>query len=91
LLFSLVAGLFLLLGWLGESFFEFPYPISLGMYLLAYVLAGWDTAIHAWYALKARTFDTDILMIAAALGAAFLGEFAEGALLLFLFSLGRLV
>ena len=89
LLFSLVAGLFLLLGWLGESFFEFPYPISLGMYLLAYVLAGWDTAIHAWYALKARTFDTDILMIAAALGAAFLGEFAEGALLLFLFSLGH--
>lgn len=89
LFFSLVAGLFLLLGWLGESFFEFPYPISLGMYLLAYVLAGWDTAIHAWYALKARTFDTDILMIAAALGAAFLGEFAEGALLLFLFSLGH--
>lgn len=89
LLSSLVAGLFLLLGWLGESFFEFPYPISLGMYLLAYVLAGWDTAIHAWYALKARTFDTDILMIAAALGAAFLGEFAEGALLLFLFSLGH--
>lgn len=89
LLSSLVAGVFLLLGWLGESFFEFPYPISLGMYLLAYVLAGWDTAIHAWYALKARTFDTDILMIAAALGAAFLGEFAEGALLLFLFSLGH--
>ena len=89
LLSSLVAGLFLLLGWLGESFFEFPYPISLGMYLLAYVLAGWNTAIHAWYALKARTFDTDILMIAAALGAAFLGEFAEGALLLFLFSLGH--
>jgi len=89
LLSSLVAGVFLLLGWLGENFFGFPFPISLGMYLLAYVLAGWDTAIHAWYALKARTFDTDILMIAAALGAAFLGEFAEGALLLFLFSLGH--
>ena len=89
LLSSLVAGVFLLLGWLGESFLELPYPISLGMYLVAYVLAGWETAIHAWYALKARTFDTDILMIAAALGAAFLGEFAEGALLLFLFSLGH--
>jgi len=89
LLSSLVAGVFLLLGWLGENFFGFPFPISLGMYLLAYVLAGWETAIHAWYALKARTFDTDILMIAAALGAAFLGEFAEGALLLFLFSLGH--
>ncbi|HNC08122.1 MAG TPA: heavy metal translocating P-type ATPase, partial [Anaerolineales bacterium] len=36
-----------------------------------------------------KHFDTDLLMVMAALGAAFLGEFAEGALLLFLFSLGH--
>jgi Cd2+/Zn2+-exporting ATPase len=89
LIFSLVAGFFLLLGWAGERFLDFPNQLSLTMFLAAYVLAGWDTAIHAWYALKARTFDTDLLMIAAALGAAFLGEFAEGALLLFLFGLGH--
>jgi Cd2+/Zn2+-exporting ATPase len=34
-------------------------------------------------------FDTDILMLAAAIGAAILGEWAEGAFLLFLFSLGH--
>ena len=89
LLFSLSAGLFLLLGWIGESIFGLPHQVSLGMYLSAYILAGWETAFHAWHALKARTFDTDLLMITAALGAAFLGEFAEGALLLFLFSLGH--
>ena len=34
-------------------------------------------------------FDTDALMLAAAAGAALLGEWAEGAFLLFLFSLGH--
>ncbi len=89
LLFSLLAGIALLVGWVGERFLGFPAQVSLVLYLAAYVLAGWDTAIHAWYAIKARKFDTDLLMIAAALGVAFLGEYAEGALLLFLFSLGH--
>ena len=89
LLFSLTAGLLLLLGWTGDRFFGFPYELSLALYLAAYILAGWDTAIHAWHALKARAFDTDLLMITAALGAAFLGEYTEGALLLFLFSMGH--
>jgi len=89
LLFSLTAGFALLAGWLGENYFTIPYELSLAFYLVAYLLAGWDTAIHAWHALRIRTFDTDLLMIAAALGAAFLGEYAEGALLLFLFSLSH--
>ncbi len=89
LIFSLAAGSSLLIGWAGERLLDFPYQVSLVLYLMAYLLAGWDTAIMAWYALKARSFDTDLLMIAAALGAAFLGQYAEGALLLFLFSLGH--
>jgi Cd2+/Zn2+-exporting ATPase len=89
LIVSVLAGSALLLGWAGEQFLRFSPQISLVLYLASYVLAGWDTAIHAWYAVKARRFDTDLLMIAAALGAAFLGEYAEGALLLFLFSLGH--
>ena len=89
LIFSLSAGLALLVGWFGEQFFLFPGEVSLVFYLVAYLLAGWDTAIHAWYSLRARTFNTDLLMMAAALGAAFLGEYAEGALLLFLFSLSH--
>lgn len=89
LIFSMAAGFSLLVGWVGERFFAFPYQINLALFLAAYIFAGWDTAMHAWYTLKARTFDTDLLMIAAALGAAILGEYAEGALLLFLFSLGH--
>lgn len=89
LLLSLVCGLLVLGGWLGENFFLMPSIAVLALYLVAYVVGGWDTARHAWQALRMRALDTDILMIAAALGAAFLGLYAEGALLLFLFSLGH--
>ncbi|HZD58359.1 MAG TPA: cation-translocating P-type ATPase [Anaerolineales bacterium] len=89
LLFSLAAGLVLLAGWSGDRFLGFPFVISLGLYVAAYVLAGHKVARHAIAALWARHFDTDLLMLVAALGAAVLGDFAEGALLLFLFSLGH--
>src|SRR5581483_5602358 len=44
---------------------------------------------HALHALRERHFDTDLLMVTAAIGAALIGNFFEGALLLFLFSLGH--
>ena len=89
LIFSLGSGFLLLVGWLGGILFKFPYTTSVGFYLGAYLLGGWDVARHAWHALRERHFDTDLLMIMAATGAAILGDFAEGALLLFLFSLGH--
>jgi len=89
LLFSLLSGLFLLIGWLGGTFFSFPTYLSIGLFTVAYILGGWDVSRHAWHALRERRLDTDGLMVVAAIGAAFLGEFAEGALLLFLFSLGH--
>ena len=89
LLFSLLAGTLLVIGWLGEFIFNIPTAINLGLYVAAYVFAGHDIARHAYAALRYRHFDTDLLMVIAALGAAALGKFAEGALLLFLFSLGH--
>ena len=89
LLFSLFSGLLLLIGWLGGLFLSFPPVLSTAFYVAAYICGGWDISRHAWHAIRERHFDTDSLMIIAALGAAVLGEFAEGALLLFLFSLGH--
>lgn len=89
LLFSLLSGLLLLVGWSGGRLLDFPGLLSLGFYLAAYLSGGWDVSRHAWHALRTRQFDTDLLMVMAALGAALLGNFAEGALLLFLFSLGH--
>ncbi len=89
IVFSLTAGLLLLIGWLGETFFGLPVLAATALYIAAYIFGGWDISQHAWHAIKEKHFDTDLLMVMAALGAAFLGEFAEGALLLFLFSLGH--
>jgi Cd2+/Zn2+-exporting ATPase len=84
-----LAGLFLLVGWLGESFFGLPRPAAIGLFVLAYVAGGYDISRHALPALFKLHLDTDVLMLLAALGAAILGEWADGAFLLFLFGLGH--
>ena len=88
-LFSLLAGLLVLIGWLGQTFFGLNELVATGIYIAAYFFGGWEISHHAWHALRERHFDTDLLMVAAAIGAAILGEWTEGALLLFLFSLGH--
>ena len=89
LLFTFLAGALLLFGWLGGLLLRFPTFLSTGFYLAAYLFGGWEISQHAWHAIHERHFDTDLLMVMAAIGAAILGDFAEGALLLFLFSLGH--
>ena len=84
-----LAGLFLLIGWVGEAFFALPTTVALVFYLLAYLAGGFDVATHAVPSLFKGKFDTDVLMLAAATGAAILGEWQEGAFLLFLFALGH--
>lgn len=84
-----LAGLFLLVGWGGETFFGMDPQLALIFYLAAYVAGGYDVATHALPGLLKGKFDTDVLMLAAATGAAVLGEWAEGAFLLFLFALGH--
>lgn len=89
LILSIAAGTSLIIGWTGSQFAGFPEPLAITFYLTAYITGGYHAATHAWRAARKRHFDIDILMIAAALGAALLGQWAEGALLLFLFSLGH--
>jgi Cd2+/Zn2+-exporting ATPase len=86
---SLLAGLSLVTGWSVSTFAGLPEMLSMMFYLGAYAAGGYHAAVHALRAARKRRFDIDILMIAAALGAAVLGQWAEGALLLFLFSLGH--
>jgi len=89
-IFLIVAGgIFLLLGWVGQQFLGLPASAALILFLLSYVASAYDITHHAIPALLKGKFDTDVLMLAAALGAAFLGAWAEGAFLLFLFGLGH--
>ena len=84
-----LSGLFLAVGFFGERFFGLSDWAALTLYILAYVAGGYDIATHAIPGLLRGNFDTDVLMLAAAAGAAILGEWEEGAFLLFLFSLGH--
>lgn len=79
-----LAGGFLLIGWSGERFFGLPEQVALLFYILSYLAGGYDIATHAIPSLLRGKFDTDVLMLAAAAGAAVLGEWTEGAFLLFL-------
>lgn len=88
---SLTAGGLLLAGWAGNSWLGLGPSAATGLYAAAYVFGAWDIARHtvgSWR--EGRfTFDIDLLMLLAAVGAAVLGEWAEGAFLLFLFSLAH--
>jgi Cd2+/Zn2+-exporting ATPase len=81
---------FLVLGVLGERI-GWPAPPVFGLYTLAYIAGGWFGVQASWQSIKERTIDVDLLMVLAALGAAFIGHPPEGATLLFLFSLSNVL
>ncbi|MBL9116319.1 MAG: heavy metal translocating P-type ATPase [Verrucomicrobiaceae bacterium] len=60
--------------------------LSLAAFVVSIVAGGWDAAKDAWEKIRQRQLDIHFLMLAVAAGAAAIGEWEEGALLLFLFS-----
>lgn len=89
LIFALISGALLLLGWVGELVTSIPFGFSLTCFLGAYFFGGYYATLESLEKLKAAKFEIDFLMIVAAIGSAILGGWAEGSLLLFLFSLGH--
>ncbi len=89
LIFSIICGALLGIGF-GLSYIEVvPSWVSLSLYIGAYFFGGYFTAKEAIQTVAKGGFEIDFLMLVAAIGAAILGEWAEGALLLFLFSMGH--
>ncbi|MEZ5404855.1 MAG: heavy metal translocating P-type ATPase [Verrucomicrobiia bacterium] len=62
-----------------------------GCYGLAYVFGGYFGIQASWQSLKEKTVNVDLLMLLAALGAAYVGAPMEGAVLLFLFSFSNVL
>lgn len=90
LIFALACGALLGAGVLIEKLFPaVPDWVSLVLYVIAYFFGGFYTLTEAIDNLRLKRFEIDTLMLVAAAGAAALGSWAEGALLLFLFSLGH--
>lgn len=89
IVFAAAAGVCLLIGWLGPKLNLVPEPIGFGFLLAAYFFGGYYALREAVGKIFKGKFQIDFLMLVAAAGAAFLGEWAEGAFLLFLFSVGH--
>jgi Cd2+/Zn2+-exporting ATPase len=86
---AIACGLFLVSGWISGYFVSLPSYLPISLFLACYFCGGLLAAIDAVTKLLRGRFEIDFLMIVAALGAAVLGEWSEGGLLLFLFSLGN--
>jgi len=90
LIFALLCGLLLGVGFAiekGVPSLSIGWPT--GCYVAAYFFGGVYTLREALDNLRRKRFEIDTLMLVAAAGAAALGSWAEGALLLFLFSIGH--
>lgn len=88
LYFAILSGIFLVATY-ALSFFEFFQHYLVVGYFLSFFFGSFFTIQEAFQKLYKGKFEIDFLMIVAACGAAYLGKWVEGALLLFLFSLGH--
>jgi len=77
-----------LVAWIGSMAGLNPLAVTI-LYVISYTAGGYFGVIASIEALKEKTLNVDLLMLLAALGAAFVGAPADGAMLLFLFSLSN--
>lgn len=89
LYFAIFSGVFFFAGLIIEFTTDFPDRFALYSYMTTYFFGGYYTIIEAIEKIREGEFEIDFLMIVAAIGAAYIGSWGEGALLLFLFSLGH--
>ncbi|MFO7633220.1 MAG: heavy metal translocating P-type ATPase [Caldilinea sp.] len=88
LVLAIITLVALLTGWIGgEVTGTLPDWAVTVAALVAFAAGGYSGLVGAWEQARQGKFDIDFLMLAAALGAALIGEWTEGALLLFLFTL----
>ena len=88
---SLASGVLLLAGWIMERSAPESRWMAIALFMASYAFGARDNVGHFIADLGRGRFhfNIDLLMVVAAAGAAALGQWAEGALLLFLFSLAH--
>ncbi|WP_260399522.1 heavy metal translocating P-type ATPase [Peribacillus simplex] len=86
----ILSGILIALGFIG-SFNGISPLMSTMLYVIAMVISGYKPVKSAFYAIKSRSLDMNVLMSAAAIGAALIGEWLEGATVVWLFAIGNLL
>lgn len=90
-----ISGLLIVAGWglarlssAGEETGRVVEYASIAAYLLAIALGGMTVFRRAISSIRARSLDMNVLMTIAVIGSIFIGEWAEGASVVFLFAIG---
>lgn len=82
---ALASGILIAAAW---SIEQFSHPWAVALYLLAFVVGGYVKTKEGLQTLfQERDLDVNLLMVFAAIGAASIGYWTEGAVLIFIFSL----
>lgn len=85
MLFALLSGLLLLISWLLEHYIDHSLWY---IYFAAYLIGGYAKAKEGWTeTVHQKRLNVELLMILAAIGAACIGYWQEGATLIFIFAL----
>ena len=86
--FAIASGVTYTAGMIAEYALKLP-DVGTALFLATYFFGGFFTIRSAIKSTLNGKFEVDFLMLVAAIGGASIGRFAEGAVLLFLFSLGH--
>ncbi|MEX2608080.1 MAG: heavy metal translocating P-type ATPase [Kiritimatiellia bacterium] len=84
-------GVFLAAGVVAEWMGPGLERLATGMWIAAYLTGGYFGVVSGFHSLRKGVVDVDLLMVLAALGAAYVGAPFEGGLLLFLFALSNVL
>lgn len=90
-IFTLITLVTMIAGFIVERSPAAPPYLATVLYVIAYITGGTFGLKAGLRSLRARTIDVDLVMVLAALGAAYVGQPFEGAMLLFLFSLSNVL
>ncbi|BCN32976.1 heavy metal translocating P-type ATPase [Anaeromicropila herbilytica] len=86
-LFRLILGFGIAIGSITLSI---PNPVGIIIILLGFLILGYDVLLESFHGLRNKElFDENFLMLIAAVGAFFIGDYAEGISVMFLFQIGE--
>ncbi len=85
---TVLTAALILIGWVGAAL-GLPIAVATALFIMAYLTGGWFGVQAGLEDLRRRIVNVDLLMVLAALGAGAIGQWREGAILLFLFSLSN--
>jgi cation-transporting P-type ATPase J len=80
------AATVLFLAGLAARLADGPAWLGWALFLACYAAGGWEPALAGLRALRGRVLDVDLLMVAAAIGAAAVGQVLDGGLLIVIFA-----